>query len=169
MMGRLVSRAVGMTLVAALGVAPNASAQDIGIPVGTRAPGATLETLDGGPVELSRYLDGRPALIEFWAAWCENCKALEPQLHALHRRYGERLRMIAVAVSVNQSPERARRYAERQKLPMTMLYDRKGDATVAYDVPATSYVVVVDASGSIVYTGLGGDQQLDEAVKKALQ
>ena len=33
-----------------------------------------------------------------------------------------------------------------------------GEATGAYDVPATSYVVVVDRTGKIVYTGVGGDQ-----------
>jgi hypothetical protein len=37
----------------------------------------------------------------------------------------------------------------------------------AYDVPATSYVVVVDKTGKIVYTGVGGTQNLDAAIKKA--
>jgi hypothetical protein len=38
----------------------------------------------------------------------------------------------------------------------------------AYDVPATSYVVVIDKTGKIVYTGVGGTQNLDAAIKKAL-
>jgi len=41
--------------------------------------------------------------------------------------------------------------------------------TVApYDVPATSYVVVVNKAGKVVYTGLGGKQDLEAAIKKAL-
>jgi TATA-box binding protein (TBP) (component of TFIID and TFIIIB) len=37
----------------------------------------------------------------------------------------------------------------------------------AYDVPATSYVVVVDKTGKIVYTGVGGTQNLEAAIKRA--
>jgi hypothetical protein len=35
-------------------------------------------------------------------------------------------------------------------------------------VPATSYVVVVNKAGKIVYTGVGGTQNLDAAIRKAL-
>jgi hypothetical protein len=35
-------------------------------------------------------------------------------------------------------------------------------------VPATSYVVVMNKAGVIVYTGVGGDQDLAAAIKKAL-
>ena len=51
---------------------------------------------------------------------------------------------------------------------MELLYDRKGDASEAYDAPATSYVVVLDRTGKVVYTGAGGDQDLEAAIRKAL-
>ncbi len=38
----------------------------------------------------------------------------------------------------------------------------------AYDVPATSFVVVINKGGKVVYTGLGGQQNLDAAIRKAL-
>jgi hypothetical protein len=47
-------------------------------------------------------------------------------------------------------------------------FDRKGTATDAYDAAATSYVVVLDKAGIVVYTGLGGSQNIEAAVKKAL-
>jgi hypothetical protein len=50
-------------------------------------------------------------------------------------------------------------------------FDTKGEATGAYDVPATSYVVVLDKAGKIVYTGVGGDQgpKIEAAIRKTLQ
>jgi len=48
------------------------------------------------------------------------------------------------------------------------LYDRKGAVSGAYDAPATSYVVVLDKAGKVIYTGVGGTQNIDAAVKKAL-
>jgi predicted transcriptional regulator len=50
-----------------------------------------------------------------------------------------------------------------------MLYDEQGVVSGAYDVPATSYVVVVDKGGTIVYTGAGGTQDLEAAIRKALK
>ena len=158
-----------LALALSLALAPVAlHAQELGIPVGTTAPAVALQTLDGKPVNLSQYLGKGPVLIEFWASWCANCKQLEPKLQAAAKKYAGKVTFVAVAVSVNQSVERAKRYQAQHKLPVTMLYDRSGDVSEAYETPATSYVVVVNKAGKVVYTGAGGDQDLDAAIKKAL-
>ena len=156
-------------LAALLVAAPSLRSQELGIPVGAKAPAAVVEGMDGRLVDLAQYLGKTPVLIEFWATWCPNCKELEPTMQAAHRKYGDRVKFLGVAVSVNQSPERAKLYAEKHALPIEVLYDRKGAATDAYDVPATSYVVVVDRAGTVVYTGLGGSQDLDAALGKVVR
>ena len=143
-------------------------AQEIGLELGTIAPPAKLETLDGKPAQLATYIASRPALLEFWATWCENCHQLEPTMKAMHAKYGSQVNFIGVAVSVNQSVERVKAYVEKHELPWAQLFDRKGEATGAYDAPATSYVVVVNKAGRVVYTGLGGKQDLESALKKAI-
>lgn len=143
-------------------------AQELGIQVGAKPPAAVVETLDGKPADLAQWVGKTPVLIEFWATWCPSCKELEPAMIAAQRKYGSRVRFLAVAVSVNQSPELVRRYATKHALPAVVLFDRKGAATDAYDVPATSYVVVLDRTGKVVYTGQGGTQDLDRAIRKAL-
>jgi thiol-disulfide isomerase/thioredoxin len=142
-------------------------AQDSGIPVGTKAPAAVLETLDGRPANLGAWIGKEPVFIEFWATWCPNCKQLEPQLVQLQKQYAGKVRFVGVSVSVNQSPELVKRYVAAHALQGEQLYDRKGFSTDAYDVPATSYVVVVNAKGTVVYTGLGGKQNLAAALAKA--
>ncbi|MGZ8413658.1 MAG: TlpA family protein disulfide reductase [Gemmatirosa sp.] len=164
---RLLAAAVGTLLTLAGPTA--AHAQELGLPVGTAAPAAALQTLDGQATDLARYVGKTPVLIEFWASWCPNCKALEPQLQRIARTHGAKVKLLGVAVSVNQTPQRARLYAKKYQLPMELLWDAQGKATEAYDVPATSYVVVVDRAGKIVYTGQGADQDLDAAVRKALR
>jgi predicted transcriptional regulator len=69
---------------------------------------------------------------------------------------------------VNESPERVQRYITKYGFTHQVVFDATGAATDAYAVPATSYVVVVDRGGKIVYTGLGGDQNLEAAVAKGL-
>ena len=144
------------------------AAQDVGLEIGTQGPSAKLETLDGKPVELSQWVGKTPVLMEFWATWCGNCEQLEPTIKAMHAKYGTRVAFLGVGVSVNQTPARIKAYTAKHKLPWIQLYDRKGEASGAYDAPATSYVVILDATGKVVYTGLGGRQDLESAILKAL-
>jgi thiol-disulfide isomerase/thioredoxin len=148
---------------------PSLQAQETGLPVGSKAPSSTIvETLDGKSFDIGQYIGKTPVLIEFWATWCPNCKALEPTMLEVAKKYGSKVKFIGVAVSVNQSPERVKLYAEKHELPLEVYFDRKGTATDAYDAAATSYVVIMDKTGTVVYTGLGGSQNLEAAIKKAL-
>lgn len=158
-------RAVTFGIALAPGVL---AAQESGIAVGSQAPAAMVESLEGQPVDLGQYIGKGPVLLQFWATWCENCRALEPRIQAALQKYGEKVKIVAVAVSVNQSVARIKAFKERHKMTQEIVYDRKGYATDAYEVPATSYVVVIDAKGKVVYTGLGSDQDIDAAIRKAL-
>ncbi|HVE77849.1 MAG TPA: TlpA disulfide reductase family protein [Gemmatimonadaceae bacterium] len=163
---------LGVILTAALSssLAGSALAQDVGLPVGATAPASVVvESLDGARVDLGRWIGKQPVLLQFWATWCSSCKELEPSFRRAQTRYGSKVRFVGVAVSVNQSPERVRLYKARHKLPHDIFYDRAGNATDAFEVPATSYVVVLDRSGKVVYTGVGGDQDLEKAVARALE
>ena len=155
-------------LSAALAAPAFLGAQEAGIPVGNAAPNATLETLDGRPAQLSQWVGHTPVVLEFWASWCSNCKTLEPEILKVAKAFGRQVKFVGVAVSANQTPERVRRYIQAHALPVEMLYDRQGTAVDAYDVPATSYVVVIDRNGKVVYTGSGGAQDLTAAIRKAL-
>ncbi len=147
---------------------PELHAQDFGLAVGSRAPIATVQTLDGKTVSLAQYVGKGPVLIQFWAVWCSTCRELMPSFHRAQQQYGSRVSFVAVAVSANESLERVRRYSAAHKFTHQVLYDATGEAVDRYNVPATSYVVVVDRHGKIVYTGVGGKQDLVAAVRRAL-
>jgi thiol-disulfide isomerase/thioredoxin len=155
-------------MVASLLFAAPVRAQDVGLEVGTAAPSAKVHTLDGKETDLSSYLGKNVVVMEFWATWCPNCKELEPTLLSVLKKYDKQVTFVGVAVSVNQSAERVKAYVEKHKMPGMQVFDTKGNATGAYDAPATSYVVVINKAGKVVYTGLGGKQNLEAAIKKAL-
>jgi len=151
----------GVALIA--GVA-SLRAQDVGLAVGTRAPVVAVEDLDGKPVDLGQYIGRQPVVLEFWATWCPLCKALEPSLQAAHARYGRTVRFVAIGVGVNQSPASIKRHLAAHPLPFPVLFDAGGAAVRAYQVPTTSYIVVLDKAGKVTYTGAGAEQDVATAL-----
>lgn len=146
---------------------PAAAQDESGLRAGAAAPVVTVNDLDGKPVDFGQWIGKKPVLVEFWATWCSNCEELLPRLREARKAVGDRMEFLAVNVTVNQTPERVRRYLQEHDLPFRILYDDKGTSTRAYQAPATSYVVIVDAKGRVVYTGVGGDQQFEPALRLA--
>ncbi|MEP6692844.1 MAG: TlpA disulfide reductase family protein [Gemmatimonadaceae bacterium] len=144
-----------------------AAAQEAGIAVGAMAPGAAVETLDGKAADLSQYIGKMPVVLEFWATWCPLCKKLETPLQAAREEYAGRVTFVSVGVSNNQTPEKQQAYAADKHIGGSFVFDRDGKAVAAYKAPHTSYLVVIDAAGKVVYTGVGGDQDVKAAVAKA--
>jgi thiol-disulfide isomerase/thioredoxin len=141
----------------------------VSLPLGTEGPPATVEDLEGNPVDRLELIDGRPALLEFWATWCPLCAELQPQLDQLHANYGDDIALVAVGVAVNQNPRRILRHLEANDPGYPHLYDARGDAVRAYQAPTTSVVVILDAQGRVTYTGVGRDQDLVAAMERAIE
>lgn len=155
----------GLLLASVLGTAP-LRAQESGIAVGADAPVVTVRDLEGKAVDLGQYIGKKPVFIEFWATWCELCEELLPRVRAAKAAYGGQVEFLGVNVTVNQSRDRVRRYLEKVQPPFRTLYDEEGTSIRAYGAPATSYVVIVDRSGKIAYTGSGGTQEFDGVLRR---
>jgi cytochrome c biogenesis protein CcmG, thiol:disulfide interchange protein DsbE len=155
-------------IVGTLGV-PRATASAQGIAVGRHAPSAAVTTLDGKATDLHQFLGHTPTVIEFWAKWCGNCRELAPVLRAAADQYAGRVTFVTVAVDVDQTPADVKQFAHEHGIAGTVLFDATGAAVDAYNVPGTSYLVAVDRHGTVVYTGTGPTQDVDAAVRKALE
>ena len=144
------------------------AAQDVGLPLGAVPAPALVQDLAGDTLNLSQFVGRRPVLIEFWATWCPVCEALMPRIEAARARYGSRVEFVVVGVGVNQTRASIRRHIERHPMPGRVFFDATGAAVRAYAAPTTSYVVVLDARGRVVYTGSGEEQDIEGAVGRAL-
>lgn len=159
------------SLAALLSVAASvAQSQESGIAVGTMAPSALVETLDGHSVDLNSFLtEGKAVVLEFWATWCPLCRQLEPQMQAARAKYAAQATFVSVGVSANQTPARQKAYADANGIGGAFVFDRNDFAAKAFSVPHTSYVVVLSAEGRVTYTGVGPQQDIDAAVQTALR
>ena len=148
---------------------PQMQMQMKGLQPGAMAPTAIVQTLDGAPVDLSRFVGKTPVLIEFWATWCPLCRELEPTIKAIHDEHKGRLEVVRLVVPQNQTPEKAREYVASHNLPGHFFFDAEGAAYKAFAAYHTSYVVVLDRHGKVVHSADGPKQDLAKAVRKAIE
>jgi cytochrome c biogenesis protein CcmG/thiol:disulfide interchange protein DsbE len=110
-----------------------------------RAPDFTLTDAGGKEVQLSDYR-GKVVLLNFWATWCEPCKAEVPWFVDLQKTYKDDLVVLGVSFDedgwnavrpfieerkVNYpvmiaGPELPEQYRKIESLPATLMIDRDG-------------------------------------------
>ena len=159
---------VAATMVGLLARRPG-RAQESGIAVGTVAPAAMVQAMDGTPVDIATYYGDMPVAMEFWATWCPLCRVLEPQFQAAMQKYAGKVRFIGVGVAANQTAERQSTYLRKREMAGEYAFDASDAARKPFAAPHTSFVVVIDRNRRVVYTGGGSDQDIDAAVRMGLR
>jgi thiol-disulfide isomerase/thioredoxin len=156
------ARCVLAALLVAVPLGGSLQAQSPG--VGAMAPVLSVHDLDGRPVDLGQWIGHRPVFLQWWATWCTSCQALDPTVRAAKEAYGAQVEFIGIDVTVADPRDTVRAWVAREHPPWRVLYDDEGASQRAFDVEATSYVVIIDRTGRIVYTGLGGSQSFGAAL-----
>lgn len=157
---------LSLALMVAGAAAAPAVAQEEGIGTGVRAPAVVVKDLDGLPRDLGAVIGRKPVLLEFWATWCTSCQAMMPALRAMREQFGDAVEFYGINVTISETRDGVREYVKEHAPPFETLYDEEGVAARAYDPPATSYIVITDAAGKVVYTGSGGQQDLEPALRQ---
>jgi cytochrome c biogenesis protein CcmG/thiol:disulfide interchange protein DsbE len=133
-------------------------------PTGRAAPALPTERLAGADATLAS-LRGGPAVVTFWASWCEPCvqeaPALERFSHGLHGR--------GTLVGVNwgdTSVEAARGFIKRWGWSFPNLRDPKETSGHNFGVTGLPTTFLIDAEGRVRATLRG--PQSEQSLQRAL-
>ncbi|SFL82063.1 Peroxiredoxin [Paenibacillus sp. 1_12] len=116
---------------------------------GYKAPAFTLTALNGQTYSLDS-LQGKPALINFWASWCEPCQTEAPEFSKLYELYKDRIEILAVNVTSKDRVEDAQAFVGKYEIRFPVLLDTKAAVTEAYNIAAIPTTYFVDENGIIV-------------------
>ena len=91
-------------------------------------PGAPLERLARQSPELDIALaDGRPTLVEFYADWCEACRAMAPAMETIERSHHGALDVVLLNVDNPRWQPQVERY-DVNGIPQLELFDAAGQS-----------------------------------------
>ncbi|MFN7678078.1 MAG: thioredoxin domain-containing protein [Cyanobacteriota bacterium] len=89
-------------------------------------PEATLDRLARQSPDLSAALhNGRPTIVEFYADWCEACRAMAPAMEAMERRHHGQLDVVLLNVDNPRWQPQIDSYAVNG-IPHLELFDGEG-------------------------------------------
>ncbi len=154
--------AVGALVVAAIGVAALASGGG-STETGRPAPPLPAKALRPPAVDLAA-LRGKPALVDFFASWCEPCGEEAPTLRALSASLGGRA--TVVAVDWDDAGAAARAFVKKHGWDFPVLADTSGAAGERYGLVGLPTSFVLDPRGRIVATFRG--PQSEAKLRQAL-
>ena len=112
-------------------------------------PEAPLEQLARQSPELPLALaDGRPTLVEFYADWCEACRAMAPAMQEIERQHHDELDVVLLNVENPRWQPQLDRY-EVNGIPHMEFFDASG-AGVGRSVGARSSIELEALSSAVL-------------------
>lgn len=126
--------------------------QDQTAQVGRRAPNWSAPALDGREVSFAS-LRGKPLYLNFFATWCDGCKAESAALERVAREYRARGLQV-VGVDILESAGKAAQFHSEQHLTYPFVVD-SGTLRRQYDINGLPVQVFIDRNGVVQRISLG--------------
>jgi thiol-disulfide isomerase/thioredoxin len=125
---------------------------------GSPAPEIALPGLDGRVVSLKSFV-GRPVWINVWASWCPPCRAEFPDIATLYQELASPASTTSLAlmlISVGEAEAEVRRFVDRTRFPLPVLFDTEYRITESYRVSGLPTHFFVGADGTLRDFAIGG-------------
>ncbi len=127
--------------------------------VNQRAPDLVVEKWLTEPPDLTN----RFRLVTFWATWSEPCRRAIARLKEIHRKYGDKIAVIALSVE----PEEQVRELAYPKLEFASAIDTRKRMIQAVEVTAIPHSLLIDPQGIVRFEGVP-DLFTDEVLDRVL-
>ena len=137
------------------------------------APGADLKRplLDGTGERALADLKGKVVVLNFWASWCEPCRAEAPVLQHAQQRLSQAKAGTVLGATYDDATNASRKFEREFHLTYPSVRDRGTTLAEHFGTNKLPETFVIDRQGRVVAISRGQINQgfLDHALDKALR
>jgi thiol-disulfide isomerase/thioredoxin len=160
-------RLAGVLLLACLAVCARAGEIK---PWKGKTPALALPDLEGRETTLAQF-KGKVVVLNFWATWCEPCRAEMPSMQKLADKFGPD-KLVVLGVNYQEGEPRIRRFLTQNPVQFTILMDREGSATKAWITRVFPTSIIIGPDGRPRHLVVGeydwASPAIDQLVTKLL-
>ena len=154
---------LGLALLLA-GAATWTSAAELKLWEGGATPALAVEDMTGKPHDLAEY-KGKVVLVNFWATWCEPCRAEMPSIDRLRDSLKGKP-FAVVAVNMAEPLSRIEKFSATMPLGFPLLRDRDGSVSKAWKAKLLPASYLIGRDGKIHYVAYGELDWSSEPVRQ---
>ena len=125
-----------------------------------------LNRVDGKKIQLKKYLDSGPILINFWATWCGPCKKEMIHLDRFSRQYKKNnFSVLSISIDTQRSLSEVKRYVRSKKYDFEVFIDPNQQIFKKLNGNIMPTNLLIDKNGQVVWMHYGympGDEVVME-------
>lgn len=118
--------------------------------IGQLGPAIAVTTIDGETIDLGKLYGAVPVYLKFWATWCVPCREQMPGFGRIHEAVGDRMKVIAVDVGLDDDAATVRAFRDHHRMAMPVVVD-DGRLAAALDLQVTPQHVLIGRDGRVAY------------------
>ena len=131
------------------------------------APLFSLNSLQDDQVHALKDYRGKVIYLDFWASWCGPCRKSLPALSKLQDELGHESFEV-LAINLDGNPRDGLAFLKQYPVSYTVLADRSGKTSRAYDLVGLPSSVLIDKRGIIVSSWQGFHPSHIEKLRTAI-
>jgi thiol-disulfide isomerase/thioredoxin len=112
-----------------------------------------LKDVNGKEVSLSDF-KGKKVFLNFWATWCNPCKAEMPDIEKLYQETKDS-DLVILAINLGDNKDIVESFIDDNKYNFTILLDLDQNVGMKYNIAAIPTSFFIDKEGNIISTKAG--------------